>query len=432
MTSEQFDTQLAALLTAADPPMRAGWRDRALAAMRAATPAPAPSLPGRWFSVFTSAARWQQATAVVAVLFLAIFVRQLVAPLGGEVSGGLAGPAAFESLKSADEYGAPGFAGEMAKSKAEGRVQPDTVTTRPMRPLASPSAGHPGMGGPGAMMMGAGSAAGTAPAESGIVTSPEPVAEQAPRVVSFDTYGHKLIMTSTIGLETKDVRAAYNRVQALAAARGVIIASASLEPGPPTKDGRPVYGHAIVVLRPPQMDFDRVRQAIMDMAATTGCRVRSDQVSSQDVTGRFTDLDSRLRHWRSQEAQLLAIMRQARRIPDILSVRDQLSNVQESIEQITGELNALKDRINLASVTVEIFLKGRAQPVLATKPTLSSNLKNAGKQIAAAWTRSLQDVVRIVAFIIMAVTYLLPFGVIAAIVWLPIRAARKRSAAKTA
>ncbi len=30
------------------------------------------------------------------------------------------------------------------------------------------------------------------------------------------------------------------------------------------------------------------------------------------------------------------------------------------------------------------------------------------------------------------VLYLLPFGVIPAIVWLPIRAARKRSAAKTA
>jgi len=257
---------------------------------------------------------------------------------------------------------------------------------------------------------------------------------------SLETWQRQLILTASLALEVADVREAYQSIQQVAAAEGGLITSASLQAatggGPPAgriaPRQRTAYGHATVVMRMPQSRFYAVRDRLLELAPEMGGRVLRDEISSQDVTEEYVDLKARLRNWQSQETQLLAIMGQARRISDILSVRNQLAEVQQEIERITGRLRFLENRVDLSTITVEIYQKGRAKPPV--KPTILSAWTGAGKTIAAASGKSLKDVVYVLGLMVAAVTYLVPFAIIIAVVWVIARGAvrRLRGAAEVA
>jgi len=250
--------------------------------------------------------------------------------------------------------------------------------------------------------------------------APRPAA--ATGLPSLETWDRQLILTAALGLEVRDVRAAYDRVQMVAAAEGALVTAATLQASQGA-EGEAGYGSANVVLRMPQSRFYAVRQRLLALAGDLRGRVLKDEVSSEDVTEEYVDLQARLRNWRSQEAQLLEVMRQARRITDILSVRDKLFEVQQEIERLSGRLRFLQNRVDLATITVEISQKGA--PPVPVKPTIASTLKNAGKAVAAAWFKSLNDVVYVFGLLGVALTYVLPFAVIAALIWMALRARRR-------
>lgn len=246
----------------------------------------------------------------------------------------------------------------------------------------------------------------------------------ATNVPALETWNRQLILTANMALEVKDVRAAYERIQTIARGEGALVTGASLQS---SGSAAPGDSHATVVIRVPQDRFTAVRDRLLEFAPGRGGKVIRDAISGEDVTEEYVDLKSRLRHWQSQEVQLLAIMRQARRIPDILSVRNQLSDVQQEIERITGRLKFLRERVDLSTINVEVFQKGKG-PVQPVKPTLASTWKDAGKGVSAAWAQSLRNAVHLLALAVAALVYLIPFAVIAALVWAVVKMARRRVA----
>jgi len=256
---------------------------------------------------------------------------------------------------------------------------------------------------------------------------PEPTEAAAPAPLpALETWDRQLILNASLALEVPDVRAAYDRVQMVAMAEGALITAASLQAGSGARTeagSRGSYGHASLVLRMPQSRFTTLRRRLEGLAPELDGKLLRDEISSEDVTEEYVDLKARLRNWKSQEAQLLEIMRQARRISDILAVRNQLSEVQQEIERITGRLRFLENRVDLSTITVEIYQKGKG-PV---PPTIASNWRAAGKAVAAAWRRSLRDVVSMLGLLGAALIYVLPFAVILALLWAIIRAARKKT-----
>jgi len=242
----------------------------------------------------------------------------------------------------------------------------------------------------------------------------------------LETWGRQLILNASLALAVPDVRAAYDRVQMVADAEGALITSASLQAGSGgrTEAGsRGGYGHASLVLRMPRSRFSAMRRRLEGLAPELGGKLLRDEISSQDVTEEYVDLKARQRHWKSQEAQLLEIMRQARRITDILAVRNQLSEVQQEIERITGRLRFLENRVDLSTITVEIYQKGKGP----APPTIAATWKKAGKVVAAAALRSLRDTVYLLGVIVAALTYIVPFAVILAVLWVIVRAARRKA-----
>ncbi|NIM04677.1 MAG: DUF4349 domain-containing protein [Armatimonadetes bacterium] len=246
-------------------------------------------------------------------------------------------------------------------------------------------------------------------------------------MLPLDTWGRQLILNASIKIEVSDVRAAFDHIQTVAASEGALVTSANLTARPSTSEkDSDDYGHATLVLRMPQSRFHTVRRRLLAVAGDLDGKVLRDDVSSEDVTEQYVDLKSRLRHWQAQEVQLLRIMDRADSISDVLNLRNQLAPVQQQIERISGQLRFLENRVDLSTITITVSAKKKG-PV---EPTFANLFKKAGKDIAAAWTKALLDVVGIFGQLAIWITYLLPFAVILGLIWLPIRSARRRALQK--
>jgi hypothetical protein len=94
--------------------------------------------------------------------------------------------------------------------------------------------------------------------------------------------------------------------------------------------------------------------------------VPSENVSGQDVTQQYTDLQSRLRNLEATEAQLLSIMEAAGQAKDfdaVLQVNQSLRQITEEIEVIKGQMQYLSESARLSSISVDLIPDVAAQPL---------------------------------------------------------------------
>ena len=80
----------------------------------------------------------------------------------------------------------------------------------------------------------------------------------------------------------------------------------------------------------------------------------SSRVDTKDVTEEFVDLEARLTSKKREEEQYLSLLSQARSVDDTLKVSQALGDVRTEIEQLTGQLNSLKGRVDYSTITVTI------------------------------------------------------------------------------
>lgn len=77
-------------------------------------------------------------------------------------------------------------------------------------------------------------------------------------------------------------------------------------------------------------------------------------ISGEDVTEEYVDLESRLKSKRVVEERLLAFMEEAEKTEDLLKISNDLAKVQEEIDQIVGRMKYLENKSDLATVTIHI------------------------------------------------------------------------------
>lgn len=149
--------------------------------------------------------------------------------------------------------------------------------------------------------------------------------------------------------------------------------------------------------------------------------VVSRSVNTQDVTLKYVDMESRVAALRAEKEALENLLKNAEKVDDIISIRNQLTEVIYEIESYESQLRTYDNLVSYATVTIRIEEVERTTVVEEQNAwqKIGTNLKN---NFVDVWN----GVVAVFVFLISAIPYLLPFAVIAAVVLLIIFSSKKR------
>ena len=159
----------------------------------------------------------------------------------------------------------------------------------------------------------------------------------------------KIIRNADITIEVPSTTDAQHRVTSIAEAhRGFVVTSEAkqrenVDPAQRTLDIK-------LVVRVPSNQFGSAFDEIRQLAGNTP----AEQVTSQDVTEDFIDLEARIKTQKALEVQFLEIMRQAHKIEDALEVQRQIAEVRTEIEKLEGRKRFLENRSSLSTINVNI------------------------------------------------------------------------------
>jgi Domain of unknown function (DUF4349) len=175
-------------------------------------------------------------------------------------------------------------------------------------------------------------------------------------------------------------------VHAIVDSYGGFVVSSTASQG---RDKRLVEGS--LGLRIPAESYDDALSRLRQLG-----KVESLEESGKDVSQEFVDLNARIRQLRAVEAQLLELLQQANDVPAALAVQNQLSQVQLDLEQARGRLQYLNDRVDFATISLDVHELGVVPP------------KSDGFSIVDAWATAGSAFLTVVGWIFIAIAVAAP------------------------
>jgi hypothetical protein len=167
----------------------------------------------------------------------------------------------------------------------------------------------------------------------------------------------KLIRRLDLALVVRDTEGTANQLQSLAASMGGYISDLN------ASRGLDVLRYEIT-LRVPVERLDAAREAIRRMAL----RVEHEQMSTEDVTGQFVDLEARLRSLRATEDELRELLAEsrerARKVSEVMEIYTNLTEVRTQIEQIQGQLNQLQGQVSFSTIHLTLEPDAGSKPIV--------------------------------------------------------------------
>ncbi|NPE29637.1 DUF4349 domain-containing protein [Methanococcoides sp. SA1] len=163
--------------------------------------------------------------------------------------------------------------------------------------------------------------------------------------VSQSSITRKVITTSSVSIEVKDTPEALDDISDIADEFDGYVSSSSVYTRYGDDEG--MYGY--ITIRVPSSELDKVLDSIGDLG-----KVTSESTTASDVTEEYIDVNARLSNLEKQETRLGEILEMSTTVEEVLAVEKELGRVRGEIESLTGRLNYLNDRIDLATINVDV------------------------------------------------------------------------------
>ncbi|MDA0524070.1 DUF4349 domain-containing protein [Methanococcoides alaskense] len=155
----------------------------------------------------------------------------------------------------------------------------------------------------------------------------------------------KVITTSSVSIEVKNTPEALDDISDIADEFDGYVSSSSVYTRYGDDEG--MYGY--ITIRVPSSELDKVLDTMGDLG-----KVTSESTTASDVTEEYIDVSARLSNLEKQETRLGEILEMSTTVEEVLSVEKELGRVRGEIESLTGRLNYLNDRIDLATINVDV------------------------------------------------------------------------------
>ena len=163
------------------------------------------------------------------------------------------------------------------------------------------------------------------------------------------TAGRKIVRTISLALIVRHPNEIAQQITAMAESMGGYLVS--------SEGGGQDADSALLTIRVPLRRYEQARAEIRKL----GLRVENERVDAQDVTRQYVDQDATLRNLHAEEAQYLAILKQATTVKDLLAVSEQMSEVRGQIEQQQAEFNTLSLQIETVAITISLHTEAETE-----------------------------------------------------------------------
>ena len=215
----------------------------------------------------------------------------------------------------------------------------------------------------------------------------------------------KIIRNADLTIEVESTTEAQHRVTAIAESHGGFVVTSeakqreNIDPARRTIDIK-------LVARIPSVRFGAALDEIKKLASN----LPAENVTGQDVTEDFIDLEARIKTQKALEVQFLEIMKQARKVEDAMEVQSQIAEVRTQIESLEGRKRFLENRSSLSTITVNI----QTPKMIAVTPTgFGHTVREAVSDSLELASGMLIFFVRgVIVMVPVFVFVLLPFGLV--------------------
>ena len=169
----------------------------------------------------------------------------------------------------------------------------------------------------------------------------------------------KVIFNAHLSLTVDQLKKASDKLNQLTTSyKGYIVEEST------STEGESLFGSMTV--RIPQNQF----HSFLDEAEAIGKGSSQKSITSSDVTEEYVDLSSRLKAKETVMKRLESFLDKATKTDDLLAISNDLSRVQEEIEQLKGRIQYLDNQSEFSTVTISI------EQHKVTVPTLGENELN--------------------------------------------------------
>lgn len=154
----------------------------------------------------------------------------------------------------------------------------------------------------------------------------------------------KIIKNGNLRFETDNLETTYEQIK-IAVKKG----KAFIQNDSEGKDYGTIYRR--ITVRIPNQNFDSFIKDI----STGVTYFDNKEISSEDVTEQYIDIDARLKAKKKLENRYLELLAKATKISEMLAIEAQLSAIREEIEAKEGQLRYMQNKISLSTITVEFY-----------------------------------------------------------------------------
>ncbi|MCM3364644.1 MULTISPECIES: DUF4349 domain-containing protein [Bacillaceae] len=153
-----------------------------------------------------------------------------------------------------------------------------------------------------------------------------------------------VIYNANLSLQVKDYHQVEATIQSKATELGGYVVGSSIY------DSGTEYINGSITVKIPQSHF----QSYIKEVEKHSIKIKEKNVTGNDVTEEYVDLESRLKAKEAVEKRLLTLMDQAEKTEDLLKISNDLATVQEEKEQILGRMNYLQNNVDYSTVTIQL------------------------------------------------------------------------------
>ena len=151
-----------------------------------------------------------------------------------------------------------------------------------------------------------------------------------------------MISQASVSLEVSNVSTALTQVETMAQNLGGSVDNMS-------SSGEQNQEQANVTIRVPQNQFLTALNQLQSMGT-----VESQNISTQDVTEQYIDLQAQLNSAQLEEQSLQAILAKATTVSDEIAIQEQLTQVISQVESLQGQINYLQNQVAMSTITVSL------------------------------------------------------------------------------